>query len=179
VLSCTVATNTDLRVQTGQCGWLLELLALVPDPRRRRGVRHTVASVLALAAAAVLAGACSILAIGEWATEAPQPVLAALHARHSRRHDRFTAPHTETFRRMLRRVDATAVDTAIGLFLAERAGCGGLHSTEPVDAPPAMVSSPTTRTASSRRSPAPWPWMARPNAAHGNPTGGRYTCWRP
>lgn len=139
VLSSTVATDTDLRVQTGQCGRLLELLALVPDPRRRRGVRHSVASVLAVAAAAVLAGARSILAIGEWAREAPQPVLGALGARHSRRHDRFLAAHTDTFRRVLRRVDATAVDTAIGLFLAERAGCGGLHSTEPADAQPEDV----------------------------------------
>lgn len=136
VLSSTAATDTDLRVQTGQCDRLLELLMLVPDPRRRRGVRHSVASVLAVAAAAVLAGARSVLAIGEWAREAPQPVLAALGARHSQRHDRFLAAHTDTFRRVLRRVDATAVDTAIGLFLAERAGSGGLHSSEPADAQP-------------------------------------------
>jgi hypothetical protein len=37
---------------------------------------------LGLAAAAVLAGARSIAAIGEWAADAPQPVHAALGARH-------------------------------------------------------------------------------------------------
>jgi predicted transposase YbfD/YdcC len=130
VLSSTAATNADVHVDTGGCARLLELLALVPDPRARRGVRHTVVGLLAVAAAAVLAGACSVLAIGEWAAEAPQPVLAALGARYSRRHTRFAAAHTDTFRRVLRKVDAGAVDTVIGLFLAERAGLSALHGND-------------------------------------------------
>src|SRR4029453_12007860 len=49
-----------------------------PTPRDRRGRRHTLASVLAISAAAVLAGARAVTAIAEWATNAPGPVLAAL-----------------------------------------------------------------------------------------------------
>ena len=121
VLSCTAATADDLPIDAADCSRLLQLLSLVPDPRKPRGVRHSVAAVLAVAAAAVLAGSRSVLAIGEWAAEAPQVVLAALGARYHPIIGRFTAAHVDTFRRVLRSVDADAVDTAIGVFLAERA----------------------------------------------------------
>lgn len=124
VLSSAAATGYDLRIEAADCGRLLELLALVPDPRQRRGVRHSVAGVLAIAAAAVLAGSKSVLAVGEWAAEAPQVVLGALGSRRSPLTGQFIAPHGDTFRRVLRAVDATAVDTVIGAFLAERAGVG-------------------------------------------------------
>src|SRR5580704_16916605 len=62
VLSSTAARSCDRRVGAADCGRLLELLSLVPDPRCRRGVRHTVASILAIAAAAVLAGCTAFLA---------------------------------------------------------------------------------------------------------------------
>ncbi|MGH3831557.1 MAG: ISAs1 family transposase [Pseudonocardiaceae bacterium] len=124
VLSRTAATTDELHVDAADCSRLLELLCLVPDPSKRRGVRHSVAAVLAIAAAAVLAGSRSVLAVGEWAAEAPHVVLAALGARYHPVIGRFTAPHVDTFRRVLRLVDADAVDTAIGLFLAERIGMG-------------------------------------------------------
>jgi hypothetical protein len=62
----------------GECPGLLERLAMIPDPRDRRGRRHTLASVLAVSAAAVLAGARAVAAIAEWATDAPGPVLQSL-----------------------------------------------------------------------------------------------------
>jgi len=49
---------------------LLRRFEDVPDPRRRRGVRHQAQAILAIAAAAVVAGARSFTAIGEWAGEA-------------------------------------------------------------------------------------------------------------
>ena len=127
VLSGTAATAGELHVDAAECSRLLEVLALVPDPRKRRGVRHSVA--------AVLAGCRSVLAIGEWAAEAPQVVLAVLRARQHPLTGRFKAPHIDTFRRVLRLGDAEAVDRAIGVFLAERAGLGAadspLHDTDP------------------------------------------------
>ena len=57
---------------------LLDHLAQITDPRHRRGRRHTLATVLAVAVAAVLTGARSLAAIGEWASDAPGQVLAAL-----------------------------------------------------------------------------------------------------
>ncbi|MFI6151034.1 transposase family protein, partial [Streptomyces sp. NPDC051109] len=62
----------------GEHPHLLDHLATVPDPRRAKGRRHPLAFVLTLAACAVLAGAKSLTAIAEWATDAPAAVLAAL-----------------------------------------------------------------------------------------------------
>jgi predicted transposase YbfD/YdcC len=100
---------------------LLECLQAVPEPRRRRGIRHRLAVVLAFAVAAVLAGADSVTAIGEWASEAPVSVRAALGARRDRR-GRLVAPATVTFRRVLKRVDATALAAAFGTWLASQIG---------------------------------------------------------
>ena len=48
---------------------LLRALAAVPDPRRRRGVRYRLASLLAVAVCAVLAGATTFAAIADWAAD--------------------------------------------------------------------------------------------------------------
>src|SRR5262249_46130325 len=58
--------------------WLLPVLAAVPDPRARRGVRHQLAVILGLAVCAVLAGARSFTAIAEWAADADQATRDAL-----------------------------------------------------------------------------------------------------
>ncbi|MFD5513945.1 ISAs1 family transposase [Streptomyces sp. NPDC127051] len=60
--------------ESGLAGRLLVL----PGPRRRRGRRHPFVSVLLAAACAVLAGARSYAAIGQWARSAPQHTLARL-----------------------------------------------------------------------------------------------------
>src|SRR4029453_11376495 len=59
---------------------LLTYLAAVPDPRAVRGRRHPLVAILAMAAAAVLAGARSIAAIAEWAAHARGPGAAPCHA---------------------------------------------------------------------------------------------------
>jgi hypothetical protein len=59
---------------------LLQVLASVTDPRRRRGVRHRLPVILAVAVCAVLAGARSYLAIAEWAADADPATLAGLGA---------------------------------------------------------------------------------------------------
>src|SRR4051812_50088371 len=46
---------------------LLQALSAVPDPRRRRGRRYSLQSILLIAVSAVLAGARSYAAIGDWA----------------------------------------------------------------------------------------------------------------
>src|SRR5437660_5090163 len=58
------------------CPGLREYLLAVPDPRDPRGVRHWLAWVLLASVAAVLAGARSLAAIGEWVADAPPGVPA-------------------------------------------------------------------------------------------------------
>jgi hypothetical protein len=49
---------------------LFEVFAEIADPRHRRGVRHQVDVIVAAALAAVLCGARSFAAIGQWAAQA-------------------------------------------------------------------------------------------------------------
>src|SRR3954465_12665787 len=53
-------------------------LAAVPDLRGRRGGRHELTGVLAIAACACLTGATSYVAIGEWAAARGRAVLDCL-----------------------------------------------------------------------------------------------------
>jgi predicted transposase YbfD/YdcC len=103
-----------------QCRSLLDDLATITDPRQRRGRRHTLGAVLAVAVAAVLAGARSLVAIGEWAADAPQPVLAALGVRHDPLRRVYRPPGEATVRRVLARVDPDALDLVIGRWLADQ-----------------------------------------------------------
>jgi predicted transposase YbfD/YdcC len=101
-----------------QCRSLLGYLAQIPDPRHRRGRQHALVAVLAVAVAAGLAGARSLAAIGEWAADAPPPVLAALGVRRDPLRRVWRPPAEATVRRVLARVDPDALDCAIGAWLA-------------------------------------------------------------
>lgn len=67
-LAVTAPTSTSpaLQVTDGERGGLLDVLAAVPDPRDPRGIRYPLASLLAVAVCAVLAGASSFAAITDW-----------------------------------------------------------------------------------------------------------------
>jgi predicted transposase YbfD/YdcC len=101
-----------------QCGSLLDHLAHIADPRHRRGRRHPLVGVLGVAVCAVLAGAKSLAAIGEWAADVPGPVLAALGTRRDPLTGAWRPPAEATVRRVLARVDPDALDRAIGAWLA-------------------------------------------------------------
>jgi predicted transposase YbfD/YdcC len=115
----------DRVLLAGQCPGLLEYLARVPDPRDPRGVRHTLPSLLLAAVAAVLAGARSFAAVGEWVADAPPQVLAALGVRHDPLARRFDPPDEATIRRVLEAVDAAALDAAVGSWLGARLRAAG------------------------------------------------------
>jgi predicted transposase YbfD/YdcC len=76
--------------------------------------------VLAVAVCAVLAGARSLVAIGEWASDAPCQVLAALGVRRDPLTGAWRPPAEATVRRVLARIDADALDHAIGAWLADQ-----------------------------------------------------------
>jgi hypothetical protein len=100
-------------------GELLERLEALTDPRARRGKRHALAGVLAIAAAAVLAGARSYTAISEFARELPPATLARLGVWRRPYSTCYVAPSEATLRRTLQQVDADELDRVVGGWLAE------------------------------------------------------------
>lgn len=85
-------------------------MAQVADPRKRRGVRHTVTSVIAVALAATLAGARSFAAIAEWVADAPVTALTRLGVRRR-------PPSEATIRRLLTRLPADTLDAVVGAWM--------------------------------------------------------------
>ncbi|MFI0961678.1 transposase family protein [Streptomyces sp. NPDC021080] len=79
--SATVCLIKSLSPATRELSVLTDRLTAMPDPRDRRGRRHSLVAVLLTAACAVLAGVRSCLAIGQWARHAPQHTLARLGIR--------------------------------------------------------------------------------------------------
>src|SRR3954462_6793950 len=88
---------------------LVQALRVIPDPRRRRGRRHGLQSVLLLALQAVMAGASSWIAIAQWAKTAPQ-ALGICGA----------SPSAATFRRVLAAVDIATVEAALTTWVTGR-----------------------------------------------------------
>ena len=105
-------TSSPMSATRGQ--YLLDLLAQVPDPRKRRGRRHQLAGLLAVGIAAVTAGSRSFAAIGQWAADAGPEVLAGLGA------DRGPAEES-TFGRAFALVSADRLDQVLGGWLHTRA----------------------------------------------------------
>ncbi|MFN2616036.1 MAG: ISAs1 family transposase [Thermoleophilaceae bacterium] len=106
---------------------LLDRLGRIADHRKRRGVRHGLASVLAIAACATISGARSLAAIGEWAADVPQDVLRRLGAKYHPVRKRYIPPHDATIRRALAAVDADALDRVIGEWLLDQVRTGHLE----------------------------------------------------
>lgn len=111
-----------VRCQTGELPRLLHLLAGLPDPRRRRGVRHGLVAVLMIAVIAVLAGAQNFREIGDEAADLPQDILRRVGARWCVRLWRWIAPSTATIRRVICDLDAHRLDQVIYQWLRTRSG---------------------------------------------------------
>lgn len=111
----------DLNAVVETHGGLVKLLERIPDPRRRRGIRHIHAVILAMAVCACFAGARSFLAIGEWAAALPQEALERFGCRWHRKLGRYVPPSEPTLRRALQAVDADLVDLELGAWLARQA----------------------------------------------------------
>ena len=90
---------------------LVQALQAVPDPRRRRGRRHGLQSVLLLALQAVMAGASLWVAIAQWAATADHALAVC-----------GPTPSASTFRRTLARVDVTALEAALTRWVLGRRG---------------------------------------------------------
>jgi hypothetical protein len=99
--SATVCLIKSPTRQHRAIGLLDQRLRTLTDPRNRRGKRHPFVSVLLVACSAVLTGARSFAAIGQWASRAPQDTLARLGARTVTVFKVRIAPSTATIRRVL------------------------------------------------------------------------------
>jgi hypothetical protein len=112
--SCSSAAE-DFPPSGVMCLELLVRFAEVSDGRSDQGRVHPVAVVLALCAAAVVAGMGSFTAIAGWAADVPAELLAQLYGRVAQ------APSKATIWRVVTGADATAVDAVIGAWLARQA----------------------------------------------------------
>jgi hypothetical protein len=107
------------RLPLAGAGGLMDLLQTITDPRKPRGVRHSVVSIVAMATCACLAGARSFEAIAQWAAECSREALNRLGCR------RPAPPSEPTFRRVLQRLDAVTLDQKLGTWLAAQQGLAG------------------------------------------------------
>ena len=102
------------------CCDLLELFAGVSDGRIGPGRDHPVAAVLALAAAAVVAGMRGYTAITGWVADVPPAILADVYLRSGA--SPAPPPSKTTIWRVLTDADAGAFDVAVGTWLMSLAG---------------------------------------------------------
>ena len=89
---------------------LREVFETIPDPRKRRGIRHQLADILLICASAVMSGARSFTAIRDWA-DIHREVLADTGAK---------PPSKHTVRRVLLLLDADQLDQLLGAWALSR-----------------------------------------------------------
>jgi predicted transposase YbfD/YdcC len=122
-------TSTDKTTDQagGEVPGLLEVLALVPDTRDKRGRRFALVFILAVAVACVLAQAKSFREIGDHAADLPQEVLARLGGTPHPLLRRIVAPSEKRIRTLIQELDAEKLDEVIGGWLRALARAGRLE----------------------------------------------------
>jgi hypothetical protein len=91
---------------------LLEALAGVPDPRKRRGRRYSLTTMLTFAVCAMVCGARSLYAIAQWGREqGSAEVRAALGI------TRASTPSVAALFRVFRDLDRDAFEQALGAWV--------------------------------------------------------------
>jgi predicted transposase YbfD/YdcC len=90
---------------------LLAVLESVPDPRKKRGVRHRFSAILFISVCAVATGARSFAAIAEWAADTAAGTLTAMG---------IGSPDASTIRRALSAFTGDGFDTSISAWIAGR-----------------------------------------------------------
>ena len=106
-----------LMLTADQMRLLPEFFADIPDPRRKQGRRHSLPTVLAIAAGAVLCGMEGYKAISGWAQDLGQNARERFGCRHRNR--RYAVPSRTTIREVLTRVDPDELDHALQRWNAQ------------------------------------------------------------
>ena len=109
-----------IRERGAACGGnvMEKVFAAVPDPRDPRGVRHSLASVLALVLMAMTSGCTTLIAVTCWIAAADQELLAAAGARVLPDGTR-AAPCGKTVSRLLALADPGITDACACRYLAD------------------------------------------------------------
>lgn len=142
VVAVLVARAASWREATGE--GLLACFGRVPDPRDPRGRRHSLASILGLCTAAVLAGQVSLVEITAWVSAAPQDILAAMGLR-TNGFGRYVAPHPDTIERVFAALAAQDLADQVGAHLLARSGltaprhCDRAATEAPTDGQPPVL----------------------------------------
>jgi hypothetical protein len=100
-------------------GGLMQLLNSIEEPRKPRGIRHPISTVLAIAFCAALSGARSFTAIAEWAQSLSKDVLRKMGAK------RPQPPSEPTIRRVLQSIDAEKLDARISEWMIAQVPLAG------------------------------------------------------
>jgi len=113
-----VADPIEYPLRGQQTKSLLLALGALRDPRRNRGRLHrTIASIVALATAAIIAGNHGLIDLGEFAQSLNQNQLRSLRAARCPKTRKFVAPSESTIRRVLQRLDPKALDRMVSDWL--------------------------------------------------------------
>lgn len=118
---CADIDSTCPDPELPQLTCLVDVLDRIPDPRRVRGRRYRLGSLLALCLVAVLGGATSLAAIARFATDTDCDLRERLGPTAG-------TPNASTLGRLLARLDGDALDDAVGAWLAR-------YTADPVDEP--------------------------------------------
>jgi len=113
-----VADPIEYPLSGHQTKSLLQALGAITDPRRNKGRLHRkVASIVAIATAAMIAGNNSLIDIGGFSKSLNQNQLRSLRAARCRKTRKFLAPSESTIRRVLQRLDPDQLDRVVSGWL--------------------------------------------------------------
>ncbi len=101
-------------------GGLIDHFADIADSRRGQGKRHSLCSVLSIAALATICGNRHLGAIAEFAADLGQDALQRLDGRWDPNENRYVAPSDATFRRVIAKIDGDEFDTAVGKWFYDQ-----------------------------------------------------------
>ena len=94
-------------------GYLIEILAQVPDPRKAKGKRHPLRAILALAVLAIMCGYRSYSAIAEWGCTYSPTWVKALGFTHAK------TPCAATLHNLFKRVDIAKLEAVLTQWVTE------------------------------------------------------------
>ncbi len=92
---------------------LLETFQSIPDPRGKNGKRHSLPAILALATAAMIAGARSIYAIYQWGRLQPTENVKILGFKKKKKDKEAKTPGVATLHRVFKRLDVVQFEAAL------------------------------------------------------------------